>query len=102
MLATLLEQNNDINVFDTQNNKLIHFAAICSQPGPLLLLIEKGANVFDFNTEKKTPLHYAAIHSRPLNVKAILESNLLALRYRDKKNKTAFAYACENGDIETI
>lgn len=77
----------------------MHFAAICSSPGPLQVLIEKGANVFDFNTEKKTPLHFAAIHNRPLNVKTLLESNLLTIRYRDKQNKTAFAYACENGDI---
>jgi len=54
------------------------------------------------NTDKKTPLHFAAINSRPFNVKTILENNLVTLKYRDKKNKTAFAYACENGDIETI
>lgn len=102
VLATLLQQNNDINVADYQINKPIHFAAICSAPEPLQLLIDKGANVFDMNNEKQTPLHFAAINSRALNVKAILENNLLTLKYRDKKNKTAFAYACEKGDIETI
>ena len=58
--------------------------------------------MFDVNTTKKTPLHFAALNSRPLNVKAILENNLLAFKYRDKSNKTAFCYALEIGDIETI
>jgi len=32
---------------DSLNNKPIHYAAICTSPGPIALLIEKGANVFD-------------------------------------------------------
>jgi ankyrin repeat protein len=65
-------------------------------------LLEKGANVFDSNTQKKMPLHYAAMNSRAANVKVILENNLAAFKYRDKTNKTAFTYACEIGEIETI
>ena len=102
VLQALLDQNNEINVLDTQNNKPIHYAAISSQPGAITLLLEKGASVYDVNTHKKTPLHFAALHSRPENVKAILESNVLAYKYRDKTNKTAFCYALEIGDIETI
>jgi ankyrin repeat protein len=47
-------------------------------------------------------LHFAALNSRAENVKLIIENNILSIKYRDKKNKTAFAYACEIGDIETI
>lgn len=35
-------------------------------------------------------------------MKVILEANVLSWKARDKSNKTAFTYACENGDIETI
>ena len=31
-----------------------------------------------------------------------MEANVLVWKLRDKQNKTAFAYACEFGDIETI
>lgn len=102
VLAGLLEQNNDINVVDSQGNKPIHYAAVCSSPGPLQVLLEKGATVFDVNTQKRSPLHYAALNSRAENVKVILQSNILALKYRDRPNKTAFCYALEVGDVETI
>ena len=66
-------------------------------------MIKKGANVLDLNTLKQTPLHLAALHSRALNVKTILENNILGIKLRDKKkNKTAFTYALEQGDLETI
>jgi ankyrin repeat protein len=48
VLITLLEQNNDINVMDQQNYKPIHYAAACSDPGPMQVLLEKSANLFDF------------------------------------------------------
>jgi ankyrin repeat protein len=46
----LLDQNNDVNVMDNQNNKPIHYAAVCSQPSSLELLFEKGASAYDVNT----------------------------------------------------
>jgi ankyrin repeat protein len=102
VISTLLEQNNDINVMDVQNNKLMHYAACCASDGPIKVLLEKGCSIFDSNTQKKTPLHYAAINSRAANVKVILENNLISIKQRDRQNKTAFVYALENGDIETI
>ena len=93
---------NDVNVQDRHLNKLIHYAAVCESSGPLKLVIEKGASVFDLNGQKKSALHFAAINCRAENVRAILEANVLVWKLRDKTNKTAFAYACEYGDIETI
>ena len=75
---------------------------MCSSSGPLILLLEKGATVFDLNGQKQSPLHFAAKHARPANVQAILQNNILAFKTRDRANKTAFTYALEDGDIETI
>jgi ankyrin repeat protein len=35
VLKVLLDQNSDFNVMDNQNNKPIHYAAVCSQPSSL-------------------------------------------------------------------
>jgi ankyrin repeat protein len=48
VLSTLLEQSNEINVMDQQNYKPIHYAAACSETGPMEVLLEKSANLFDF------------------------------------------------------
>lgn len=93
VLAGLLAQNNDINATDQQMNKLIHYAAVCSSPGPLQVLLEKGASVFDVNNQKKTPLHLAAMNSRAENVRVILQAHVIAYKYRDRANKNAFTYA---------
>ena len=52
VIQALVDQNNDINVQDSENNKPIHYAAICSSNGPLEVLIAKGANVCDLNNHK--------------------------------------------------
>ena len=87
---------------DVHNNKLMHYAACCASDGPIKVLLEKWCSIFDINTKKKTPLHFAAINSRAANVKVILENNLISIKQRYRQNKTAFVYALENGDIETI
>ena len=102
VLSTLLEQNNDINVMDQQNYKPIHYAAACSDPGPMQVLLEKSANLFDFTILKETALHIAAMNGNAKLIKLILETNVSLFKFRDKKNKTAMTYACELGDIESI
>jgi ankyrin repeat protein len=52
VLRTLIKQNNDINVLDDKGYKPIHYAAACSDPGPMQVLLENGANLFDFTTQK--------------------------------------------------
>jgi ankyrin repeat protein len=52
VVEQMLQQNSDFNITDSHNQKPIHYAAICSQPGPLKVLLEKGASVFDVNTLK--------------------------------------------------
>jgi ankyrin repeat protein len=42
------------------------------------------------------------MNARAENVKLILQNSLMTLRHRDRKNKTAFVYALENGDEATI
>jgi ankyrin repeat protein len=39
VISTLLEQNNDINVMDVHNNKLMHYAACCASDGPIKVLL---------------------------------------------------------------
>ena len=87
---------------DTAGNKLVHLAACCVSPGPLEVLIEKGANVNDINNQKQTCLHLAARLSRSETVKIILQNNFMLYRPRDRKNKSAMAYALEGGDIATV
>ena len=102
VMEKLLAQNPDINVLDTWNQKPIHYAACCTGPGPLRVLLAKGANVYDLNNLKQSALHFAAINGRAENVRLILDNQKNVWKLRDKKNNTAMAYACENGDQETI
>ena len=97
VLTALLEQNNDINVLDVNNYKPVHYAAACPDPGPMQVLLEKGANLFDFTQQKETALHIAAINGNAKLIQLILETNPALFKMRDKKNKTAMAYACELG-----
>lgn len=66
------------------------------------LLLTKGANVFDINQHKQSPLHFAALNGRADAIRIILNSQRNVFKLRDRGNKTAFAYACERGDIEPI
>ena len=50
VLRDLLEKNIDINVMDQQNYKPIHYAAACSDPGPMQVLLEKGAILTDLTS----------------------------------------------------
>jgi ankyrin repeat protein len=52
--------------------------------------------------KKVTCLHVAAQARRPDNIRLILSKNGALLKLRDKSGKTAMAYACENGDLESI
>lgn len=61
------------------------------------VLLEKGANLFDFTQQKETALHIAAINGNAKLIQLILETNPALFKMRDKKNKTAMAYACEFG-----
>lgn len=47
---------------DNLNYKPIHYAAACSDPGPMQVLLENRANLFDFTNQKETALHIAAIN----------------------------------------
>ena len=48
-LKKLIEAGGDIQIMDRDLRKPIHYAAACSGPEPLKLLLEKGANVFDID-----------------------------------------------------
>ena len=102
VLDKLLEQNPDINVMDMHLNKPIHFAACCTSAAPLELLISKGANVNDLNNYKRTALHFAAINGRADAIRVILANQRNVFKMRDRKNMTAFAYACQLGELEPI
>ena len=87
---------------DNRNYKPIHYAAACSDPGPMQVLLENGANLFDFTNQKETALHIAAINGNAQLIKLILEKDINLFKCRDKSNKTAMAYACDLGQIEPI
>ena len=60
---------------DLDNRKVIHYAAVCSSPEPLkLLIVHDGVNILDIEKKKMNCLHLAAIAGRSDNVKVILES----------------------------
>jgi len=59
---------------DKNNRKVIHYAAVCTSPEPLKLLLGRdGVNVLDIEHKKKNCLHFAAIAGRAQNVKLILD-----------------------------
>ena len=87
---------------DMHLNKPIHFAACCTSVAPLELLISKGANVNDLNNYKRTALHFAAINGRAEAIRVILANQRNVFKMRDRKNMTAFAYACQLGELEPI
>lgn len=60
VIEKLLSQNPEINVTDEDLWKPIHYAAACSGPGPLKVLLKHGANLSDLTNEKLCPLHIAA------------------------------------------
>jgi len=65
-------------------------------------LLQLGANVFDVNGFKQTALHIAAAHRRAENISVLLKANPAIHKLRCRQGKNAMAYACENGDIESI
>ena len=87
---------------DTNLWKPIHFAACCETSSNLELLLKKGSNVFDITNFKQSPLHLAAINGRADNIRVILAAQRPVWKLRDRRNKNAFAYACERGEIESI
>lgn len=51
----------------------VHYAAACTAPGPLrLLLSDYGADRRSNGSDKRTPLHYAAAAGRPENIKVLM------------------------------
>jgi len=102
VLAQLLDVNSDFNMQDSEMRRPVHYAAACESLEPLKLLLEKGANLADIDMKKVTCLHVAAQARRPDNIRFILSKNDALLKLKDKSNKNAMAYACENGDLESI
>ena len=102
VLSQLLDVNPDFNMQDTDMRRPIHYAAASENADALKLLVEKGANLADIDMQKTTCLHVAALARRPENIRFILTKNPALLKLRDKKGKTAMAFACENGDLESI
>ncbi|XP_066916228.1 poly [ADP-ribose] polymerase tankyrase-like [Clytia hemisphaerica] len=71
-LQEVLNVHDDINISDYAQNRPIHYAAACSGPGPLKLLISRGADVTIPNGQKLTPLIIAVKCNRVENSSVLM------------------------------
>ncbi|KAJ6648044.1 Poly [ADP-ribose] polymerase tankyrase [Pseudolycoriella hygida] len=73
-LTALLNSRPDYNVVDMQNWTLIHYAAVCTDVGPLKVLLARGISTSQVNKDGDTPLHLASALGRLDNVKLMLQN----------------------------
>lgn len=74
--------------------KAVHYAAACSNPENLKLVISMGANVNDIDVLKTTAAHVAAKTGQAKNLAEILKIAPLLIKARDKYGNVPMAYAC--------
>ena len=72
-LEALLKVNPDLNISDSDQKKLVHYAAACNGLGPMKFLVEKGANLLDTDKEGLTPLLIACKVGRAETVDYLIE-----------------------------
>ena len=101
-LQAMLDAGADLQLMDSMNRKLIHYAAACEDSGPLELLIKRGANLNDLDNHKFTVLHYAAMYGRAKNIALLLEQAPNLLKSRDSHKMLPLHYACQNGHLEAV
>jgi ankyrin repeat protein len=67
--------NGDLHMMDNSMMKPAHFAAACSNPENIKLLVAKGASLTDIDRSKKTPMHVAAMARRSETLRYLMEQN---------------------------
>ena len=72
-LEALFRVNPDLYVTDSDQKKLVHYAAACQDVGPIKFLESKGANFLDTDKEGNTPLMIACKIGRVKTAKFIIE-----------------------------
>jgi ankyrin repeat protein len=74
-LKSILEQNADINIIDSNGWTAMHHAAYNGDLSSINQLKEANGNINSFSNQFKTPLHFAALQNYPDIVESLLDSN---------------------------
>ena len=72
-LEALFKVCPDLYVADSEDRKLVHYAAACQEDGPLKFLVEKGANLEEQDRNGQTPLMIACKVGREKTANFIIE-----------------------------
>ncbi|XP_065199282.1 poly [ADP-ribose] polymerase tankyrase-like isoform X2 [Sycon ciliatum] len=102
-LAELLKVHGDNSVSDSEQWRIVHYAAACTADGPLRLLLEKGADMMCVTKEKESPLMIASRLGRADNVKLLVadKQNIeLLLKQKDRQANTVLHLAALNGHVD--
>ena len=72
-LKALFKVNPDLNISDSDQRKLIHYASACEDIGPLEFLLSMGANLIDTDRQGMTPLLIACKTGRIKTAEVIIQ-----------------------------